>query len=225
MVCPNCSKAIRTANGMAFHLTWCKPAEPKADPLPAVVELRQRIEPPTFARMYGPDLAELVTEPISEPVTFSPTMTTLYAARTPKAEPVKAVKARKLPAVAAGKHQRCVAHEPVTRHAPGAAYMCFDTMPDADAIAERRRFVAELDVSWNAHHAAEIARPTGDGLVTFRYALTTEDARADCWIEERVPGWRAGFNANVPTRGRKAPKVFVRSRSGSVTPDELAVAA
>lgn len=40
--CANCSKNIRTANGMAFHLTWCKPAQPATpsvpDPLPAIVE-------------------------------------------------------------------------------------------------------------------------------------------------------------------------------------------
>jgi hypothetical protein len=31
MLCPNCSKSIRTENGMAFHRSWCKPAAPAAD--------------------------------------------------------------------------------------------------------------------------------------------------------------------------------------------------
>lgn len=33
MTCANCSKSIRTDAGMAFHLTWCKPAEPVAEPV------------------------------------------------------------------------------------------------------------------------------------------------------------------------------------------------
>lgn len=63
MTCANCSKSIRTDNGMAFHLTWCKPAQPatltivRPDPLPVVHEYSV----PSWAVMVDrPQVSELV---------------------------------------------------------------------------------------------------------------------------------------------------------------------
>jgi hypothetical protein len=71
----------------------------------------------------------------------------------------------KMPAVGSGKHVRCVTHEPVVRSAPGLRFLCFDSAPSRAVIEERIAWVEHLDTTWLAHHAAELARPIGDGLL------------------------------------------------------------
>lgn len=165
--CPNCSKAMKTANGYAFHVAWCKapaaPVEPIAEPMHPVLAHVLRGEP--LPAEYT------IVEPAPEPP----------APRKVAAPKAPAAKAAKLPAVGTGKHAKCVHHEPVTRTRAGVAYQCFADMPDHEAIAMRAAFVAELDAIADAHHAAWIARPTGDGLAIVGLEDTSKRGRWPYW--------------------------------------------
>lgn len=149
-------------------------------------------------------VAEPIAETIAEPIAETGGNGHMTIGGTPA--PARKAPARKAPAVGTGKHGRCVAHVPMTRAdgVAGVAYACFDTAPDAAAIADRRAFVADIDASILAHHAAELERPAPDGLVS----ATTHDGAEHA----RVPGstyWHANGTGAGLTVADMAASRFV----------------
>lgn len=63
--CPNCSKHIRTANGMAFHASWCKPAQPVQTVRSQAVESQPVIV--RHAETVAPSLPVVAPEPVTIP--------------------------------------------------------------------------------------------------------------------------------------------------------------
>lgn len=184
--CANCGKSIRTDAGMAFHLSWCRPAEPSDPTDERPVELREyEFRPGEFHRFVAwgrsPEDAIRQIRSAHPDVTIDESTLalvdwqgrpqaclnvgpeTVKAAHEPRALPKTPKPAEpKLPKTGTGKHAHCASHVAIVRNAPGVSFACFDHVPSADEVEERRAWMRDLDASWQAMHAREMARVGAD---------------------------------------------------------------